>query len=78
MAVFDTKSANARNGPCRPVRPHASVSGTGTIPAVNRPDGGSEMGESRRTTPKSQASTRPSTKTGIEMPMLANSMVITS
>ena len=76
--MFDTKSTTARNGPWSFSMPQRIASGTISSPEVSRPDGGSEKGVPLRTSANSDASNRPSTKTGIDTPRLAPAIVRTS
>src|SRR5688500_898379 len=76
--IPDRKSTAARGNPVASPIPHCSASGTKPIPAESWPDGGNANGVPRRPTAKRNASRRPRTKTGIETPRLANSMVPTS
>ena len=59
-------------------RPQTSTRGWTVTPELSRPDGGNENGVSLRTIANRNASSSPSTKTGIETPKLANIIVPTS
>jgi hypothetical protein len=61
-----------------PSRPQTSTSDLTVTPELSRPDGGSASGESLKMMAKMNASTRPSTKTGMETPRLAKIIVPTS
>ena len=74
----DTKSRMPRSGPVKSSSPQTSASGITLTPELSRPDGGNANGVSLRTTANRNASTRPRTKTGIDTPMLANTIVPTS
>ena len=73
--MFEMKSRIARGGPDSPVRPQTVASGTTSSPGDSRPDGGSANGVPLRRTAKTKASSRPSTKTGVETPRLAMTIV---
>ncbi len=74
----ETKSSSPRAGPVMAWRPQTSASGATVTPELRRPDGGSANGVSLSSRPNTQASTRPSTNTGMDTPRLANIIVPTS
>ena len=61
-----------------PWRPHASASGVIVTPGDSRPDGGIASGVSLSRTAKTNARNSPRTKTGVDTPRLAMTIVPTS
>ena len=77
--MFETKSRTPRGGPVQALEaPARRRAGSIGDPGVSRPDGGRANGVSFSRIAKTKASSRPSTKTGIETPRLATTMVPTS
>ena len=64
--------------PVQSSRPQTFASGTTSTPELSRPDGGRANGVSLRMMANRNASKRPRTKTGVETPRFAKTIVPTS
>jgi hypothetical protein len=78
MYIREMKSRMILGGPDRSSRPQSTASGTTETPGVRRPDGGNANGVSLSSTANTKARRSPSTKTGMETPKLAMTIVPTS